>query len=155
VSEEEESHGEDRRNDVDSRARINELGRNYNRFARLVLILFYIQVASLFTFGILDTYLAIENHNRAAENADILVRIQVERRNNIVQNCEAQNSRHDTSIKTLNDIINGLVKKNPSQEKAIRQSAHYNILLINALAPVQDCLKLVQRQIQTPPQAKQ
>lgn len=140
----------DRRRDGLSRERINEIGRNYYRFTRLVLILFYIQVASLFAFGILSVYLTNENHKRSDENAKLIVTIQEERKNSIISSCQDQNDRHDNTIQLLQKNGDDQIRKQPERSAEIRNSIRLTILLIDALVPKRDCLKIANEAVKTP-----
>lgn len=140
----------ERRKDGLSRERINEIGRNYYRFTRLVLILFYIQVASLFAFGILSVYLTNENHKRADENAKLIITIQEERKNAFISSCQDQNDRHDNTIQLLQKNGDDLIRKQPERTAEIRNSIRLSILLIDAIIPKRNCLKLANEAVKTP-----
>lgn len=72
--------------------------------------------------------------------------VQQQRRASIMQECNAQNRRHDNTINELNRIAAIYIKQHPSQAKAIKQSIGQNVLLINALQPKQDCAAVVKQE---------
>lgn len=137
----------DKRVDGSSRDRIDEIGRNYNRFARLVLVLFYIQVASLFGFGIVSLYLGNENHKRSDENAKLLIRVQAERKNAIIRGCQDQNDRNTRTKEKLDNIADKRIAKEPKKEPTIRASVESTNLLIDTLAPKRNCLQLANQSV--------
>jgi hypothetical protein len=74
--------------------------------------------------------------------------IQAQRINAIRTSCEAQNQRNVKTIKTLD----GLIAKLPSKQRPRAQAGRDNtVLLINALAPKQNCAKVVQEAAPVPP----
>ena len=59
------------------------------------------------------------------------------------QACVDQNHRHDATVATLHSILSAAEKKTPKQAKQIAASEAPTLLLINALAPRQDCAQVV------------
>lgn len=66
----------------------------------------------------------------------------IDRRTTIIRSCNDQNARHVETIRTLDNLI---AKLPPSQRAQANRSKQFTVLLINALAPVQDCEKLADR----------
>lgn len=57
--------------------------------------------------------------------------------------CEDQNKRHDRTIERLNKIIDQAKRRQPDRAAEIERARAQNILLIEALAPEQDCAAVV------------
>lgn len=79
------------------------------------------------------------NHKVNGQTAEI----QRQRAENIMRDCVDQNNRHDKTVRTLDELL----KKSgvsPARRAASRQTT---VLLINALAPKQDCDKLVAKSV--------
>jgi hypothetical protein len=74
--------------------------------------------------------------------------IQVERARNVLTNCESQNRRHDATIETLDRQIEQVQRVKPELATQFRASRNFTVLLINAMAPKQDCAALVRKQVQ-------
>ena len=53
--------------------------------------------------------------------------------------CQAQNGRHDQTVKLFKKAAVDAIKKHPDQAKDIRENIDTNLQIINALAPKQDC----------------
>lgn len=53
--------------------------------------------------------------------------------------CEDTNDRHDSSDRTLNEILDAAAARHPERQRQIDQSRVTTALLINALVPVRDC----------------
>lgn len=70
--------------------------------------------------------------------------IQDQRRESILRACRDQNARHFNTIKTLDKLIAQLPE---SQRKQAEGSRNFTVLLIDALAPVQNCKKLVNESV--------
>lgn len=73
--------------------------------------------------------------------------IQQNRKEVIFNNCRNQNMRHDATIIELNKLALQILSKakNPTVKAQLRRSIRYNIELINAIVPRQDCAKVLQR----------
>lgn len=56
--------------------------------------------------------------------------------------CLDQNSRHDATIDRLDELIDAAVAREPAREREIRASRASTLILIEALAPQQDCEQL-------------
>lgn len=68
-----------------------------------------------------------------------------ERNQTILRACGAQNARHAAAIAELNHLIAAAARKlPPARRAALRASARGSVLLIEALAPYENC----QRQLQ-------
>ena len=76
--------------------------------------------------------------------------IQQQRAEGILRNCMDQNQRHRSTIATLDSVIAQLPK---SQRAQAIKNRNFTVLLIDALAPLQDCQRLVRisTQITTKP----
>jgi hypothetical protein len=79
----------------------------------------------------------------ALQARELVAAIQQSRLDFIRIRCIEQNKRHDNTIKELNNIISNLP---PGERLDIaRQNKPGTVLLINALAPIRDCDKVVQK----------
>jgi hypothetical protein len=85
--------------------------------------------------GVASIYLLDQN----SEQTD---RIQTQRRSLLRSNCEAQNKRHDNTIKEL-----GVLVAQAPDLKAAKAAQPGTIALIDALAPTQDCTTYVKRNV--------
>lgn len=68
--------------------------------------------------------------------------IQHSREEAVRRTCDEQNTRHDATIKKLDDIIAGLPEG--ARKTRAEQNRAGTVLLINALAPKRDCAKAVE-----------
>jgi hypothetical protein len=93
--------------------------------------------AALIGFGILLQKQAQVTHD-----------IQLQRASTIRGNCEDQNERNYSTVAKLNKAVAVEIKRHPERKDQIRQSAEVSIGLINALAPHQDCVKVVREATQ-------
>lgn len=73
----------------------------------------------------------------------LLHEIQTDRKDFIQKTCKSQNERHDNTIATLYKISKQAQKDFPKRAAEIRKSVSSNIVLIDALAPKQNCNALV------------
>lgn len=73
--------------------------------------------------------------------------IQNQRRESILNDCKDQNTRHDNTINFLNSLAKKIEKQHPDKKAAVESSLKQDYLLINALAPKQDCLALVKESV--------
>lgn len=80
----------------------------------------------------------------ADQAAGLAQAVQNQRLNNIRETCQASNSRHDNTLRALSSILaraeRTALKGRRAQIEASRAST---VLLINALAPKQDCARVV------------
>lgn len=83
------------------------------------------------------------NSDTATTARDLAVGIQRERARSIRENCEAQNRRHDATIRRLDELI---AKAPPTRKRRAVESRPGTILLIKELAPKRDCDELAKRQ---------
>lgn len=81
-------------------------------------------------------YLLREQHKTTNE-------IQQQRKETILRSCTEQNGRHNATIKVLDKVLSDTVKSNPKLKAQVKDSRAQNLLLINALVPVQNCSQLV------------
>lgn len=87
--------------------------------------------------------LARETHSLAQQTAQLARTIQLQRLDGIRRGCEDQNRRHDGTIRALDDVIARVVRDAPERKTELARARAQNVLLINALAPKQDCDRLV------------
>lgn len=125
----------------DLRELSNALQRDYHRFAnrnyrlitensKVVMGVLLLLVAINLAVGGLSIYLLDQNGQRAGE-------IQAERRNAYLVSCQDQNARHDATVNSLGVLISQI--RDPVRRRRAEASKVGTILLINALAPHQDC----------------
>lgn len=81
------------------------------------------------------------------------VEIQAQRVETIRTSCKAQNLRHVRTVRELLQIAAIIERKQPSKAREVRSSIGYNILLIDQLAPLQDCAAVVRAATSAPPRA--
>lgn len=75
-------------------------------------------------------------------------RINDERTRNILMVCADTNARHDGTIRALNVILARQLKTAGPRERArLRASRENTVLLIEALAPKRDCVRLARQQV--------
>ena len=77
--------------------------------------------------------------------------IQQQRYEYVYRTCREQNHRNSKTIGTLKDIIRKIVKKHPEQAVQLAVAEKQNELLINALAPRQDCKAVAIKAVSKPP----
>jgi hypothetical protein len=76
-------------------------------------------------------------------------RIQAQRKEFVRRTCTDQNHRHHKTIGVLDKLLLKQPHKTAAQKKAIATARSQNILLINALVPLQNCDKLVRIAVKT------
>lgn len=74
--------------------------------------------------------------------------IQQERAASILRSCRGQNKRHTETLKTVN-VQFDLAEQGASSARIgeLEGSKHFTVLIINALAPKQDCLKMLHKAV--------
>lgn len=75
--------------------------------------------------------------------------IQHQRIESITRSCRDQNARHDRTILALRVIVHRLEIQQPAKKAQLENALKQNELLINALAPRQNCLVVVARAVPT------
>lgn len=81
---------------------------------------------------------AVEAESRERDRA-----IQRSRAQITLEACQAQNRRHARTIIRLDALLNRAIKEEPERAEEIMASRTSTIFLIDALVPVQPCLKIV------------
>lgn len=76
--------------------------------------------------------------------------IQSQRKEFVRRTCVDQNKRHDKTLRVLSHIVDVAEHKHPELRKAYEDSRAQNLLLINALAPKQNCVVAVKAAIASP-----
>lgn len=71
--------------------------------------------------------------------------IQDQRKEAISTACQDQNQRHDGTAYALGLAKDDAIKEHPEQKKEIEKQTQVSLGLIDALAPHQDCAKLVKK----------
>ena len=134
----------DRRIDFIARERIEEIAQGYERFTHRVTWYLRAFVLLFFVAAVVFTFQEIALNSRANEtrrlteaNGQLTREIQAERARSVRDGCEAQNQRHDGTIKTLNRLIDKL-PSGPQRERAIH-NRDSTVVLIEALVPKRDC----------------
>ncbi len=133
-----------RRKDTETRDRIDEIAGNYNHFTRITIIIWIVLTAIIFGLGVLDTWLTIQIRNRTNETARLGEKIQDQRRLKSLDDCKTTNSRHDNAVHALLIQATSLKKKNPEARKLIGIQVKQSITVVNAIAPKQNCKKVLQ-----------
>lgn len=77
--------------------------------------------------------------------------IQQQRRDSVRKTCQEQNERHKNTVKVFNGIFAKALKKatDPVQRAQLLSSRNANLLVINALAPHQNCDEVVRKAVPT------
>lgn len=89
--------------------------------------------------------------NGANEARDATREIQAQRIETIWSSCRQQNARHDGTIRELNVLLRASMRTaDPARRQQLSASRASTVLLINQLAPKQDCAMIVKRATQTP-----
>lgn len=113
------------------------------------LIAWIIIFTAMVIFTLHKTYQSSGNANTAAAEAkNATSNIQSQRKESIRRGCEDQNARHNNTISILNSLI---AKLPPDQRARAQANKEFTILLINALAPKQNCNLLVKKAVKTAP----
>lgn len=128
--------------DSSVKRRLDTIQKGYEKWARITFfILVGIVVTNLvgIAFG---SYFYEQNKNRIRDINENRVEI-------MLKSCEAQNQRHDATVKSLDALISKRLKTitDPAEISRIMAGRESTVLLIDALDPVQDCEKLVQARI--------
>lgn len=119
-------------NEKNDEDKLETLYSKYDRTAKKIIIVLAILCMSQFGLGVWNLSLSKDNNLRTSE-------IQSSRRNSILISCEEQNTRNENTVNTLEDLI-GKAKFNTAIEMdQLDQTKTFTILLINALAPKQNC----------------
>jgi type VI protein secretion system component VasK len=79
-------------------------------------------------------------------NRQVTAQIQKERERSIRTTCEEQNKRNKSTVRALDQLIE---QAPASRRDRARQSRAGTVLLINALAPMQDCEELVRDRVKS------
>jgi hypothetical protein len=66
--------------------------------------------------------------------------------------CVNQNHRNTRTVAALQSIVDAIVKKHPKRAASLRQAVKENVLLINALMPVQSCRSIALKSVTKPPE---
>jgi hypothetical protein len=121
-----------------SRENFQKLYDKYDRIARnIIIVLVFLFIAQL--------GLGLWNLNLAHDNTIRVKEIQASRKNSILISCEEQNSRNENSISTLNNLLSKKLIVSKEKLMQIEQTKNFTILLINALAPKQNCAQRVEK----------
>lgn len=72
----------------------------------------------------------------------VLSEVKETRREFVRATCEAQNKRHDKTIAKFKQASKESIERNPQFADEIREGEKYNLEIIDALAPRQNCKKL-------------
>lgn len=111
--------------------------RHWEPYIYLMLI-----VVSAATTAILFYFVVHQQHQLFGQQrqiATVALETSAERRNSILRTCRDQNSRHGDAVKALDQLL----KKSGVSGTRREQSRDSIVLLIDALAPRQNCQKLI------------
>lgn len=121
-----------------SREDFQKLYEKYDRFARNIIIILAFLFGTQMGLGLWNLNLSHDNTIRTEE-------IQSSRKNSILISCEEQNTRNENSIFTLDDLLSRGKFVSQAETMQIEQTKTFTILLINALAPKQNCAQRVKK----------
>ena len=144
----------ERRLDLESRERVEALEVRYHDFQRRSLIGQAIVGVAVVLALILGGINQQQQSNRSEETRELALQIQTERKRNIGGACRDQNLRNRTTIATLDQLLRRMQadpKVSADRKAQAKTSRQGTVLLIDALAPVQDCADLLQRAVQPSP----
>lgn len=89
----------------------------------------------------------LDTSNRSSENSTIIGAIQQERVRNTLANCRDQNTKHDSTIRTLDSLIKQAGRVHPSQRAQLEASEAFTVLLVDKLAPKHHCMRQAQNRV--------
>lgn len=117
--------------------KVDEIQRGYVLWTRITFGVLAMLVLVVLLGAVAAVVAIHENHNRIED-------IQASRIDVALTTCRDQNARRTNTINQLDDIIAKRSKGAPPAERArMRTSRAFTILLIDALAPHQDCNKVI------------
>lgn len=117
---------------------IKNLYNKYDKLARNIIAILAFLFITQMGLGLWNLGLSHDNTIRTQE-------IQASRKNSILISCEEQNIRNENSISTLDDLFAKSKFISKAGTVQIEQTKTFTILLINALAPKQDCAQRVKK----------
>jgi hypothetical protein len=111
-----------------------------NRFARFITkaLMAFTVIGLTSAIALLGFGLVLRREGRNTDD------IQKQRRESILIACRDQNIRHDNTVIQFRRIAATATANNPKQAKQIRRNIEANLKIIDAIAPKQDCDRLVQ-----------
>lgn len=123
------------------------------RLQKSLTIRWVIVVIGLLVAGYFSWHATRSANNAIHRNSVLVHEVATERREAILQNCIAQNQRHDNTIAILNQTVAQYEQTHPNSKNSrqLRTSVRQNVALINALAPKQNCQALANHQAPIPP----
>ena len=92
-------------------------------------------------------FIAITTPFEISRVVELQSNIQTQRRDSILASRRDQNRRHDNTIGTLNGLAKKDERKHPAETPRIQASLAQTELLIQALAPKQNCESLANRYV--------
>lgn len=113
-----------------------------NRLSRFVLVL---ALALVMTLGLVG--FAVKQSSSATNQLTNLTQtIQRQRFDAVISNCRAQNQRNRSTIHTLDKLLQRARRHaSPKMRAQLQASRSGTVLLIDALAPVQNCTRQAER----------
>jgi hypothetical protein len=99
---------------------------------------------SILLAGVLGVDRLSQTAERSHRNADIVDAIQEERARAVRMNCEGQNARNRETVRRVRERFRSL---SPTERREGREGRDYTIALVNALAPVRNCDRVVRRTV--------
>jgi hypothetical protein len=126
----------DPRQDGATRQRLDDIQEAFRSWAKLTAIILSVLVLVEVVVGVVSIVL----WERTRDNAD---RIQQNRVSIAANSCRDQNQRHDNTLVALNQVLQQARKSEGISSQQAQQSQSQTTLLINALAPHQNCQTVV------------
>lgn len=125
------------------------LAKHNGKRPTALLVVAVIAAQGVVAVTVIDTLGSNRDHaDTAQRNADqarqLTRQIQRERQRFIRESCEAQNERHDNTIRTLNGLVE---KATGARRRRLIQSRPGTVLLIKALSPKRDCDAVASRAV--------
>lgn len=129
----------DRRGHQNQRDRLGQIQLRYEKFTRWILIVLAIQVVLLIALAGWLLSISSRTSANANQGKSLALSFQRERLGTVRRNCEAQNARHDNTIKELNYLVHTIPPQNGQTKAQQIQGAEQFVFIIDALQPKTDC----------------
>jgi hypothetical protein len=130
----------------DERDRWRRFRRNW--WIRLLLPV-WVQHVWLIVVTALVVSALVAFNDQQQRSTELGLAIQQQRADAIRDGCQEQNGRHDRTIVKLEMLIAAI--KDPARRRRAERNVGGTIALIDALAPKQDCGRLVRQRVLAPP----
>lgn len=145
--------GADRRIDLPTRGRLEEIHASYRRYTRKTNTILLILALAQIGLGTLSVYLVGQNNKRSSEHVRVseanrrtVAQIQAERERNSRNACESLNARNRNTKREIRRLVRDAPPR-PGNRAEQRRNLAGTFLIIDRLAPVQNCDDVVAAQV--------